>query len=107
MDGQPDLINPHRAELSDLVSILYILLSVSQHFKIQSGKAIIYCDCLSTAKHLTQQGYKGLKDHLVSDYALQAEGRYLLNKLKTDLHHISAMGHRTFQREKEINQKSA
>jgi hypothetical protein len=29
MDGQPDLINPYRAELSDLVSILYILLSVS------------------------------------------------------------------------------
>jgi hypothetical protein len=82
VDGHPELINPYRAELSCLISVFHILLTVCCSYNISSGAVMVYCDCLSAVKHLNQSSILGLKGHLVPDYDLLNEGRDLLLKLK-------------------------
>jgi hypothetical protein len=83
VDGHPDMMNPYRAELGGLVSVLHILTTISTHYKISSGELTVYSNCLSAIKHV-QHSYKlGLTHHLAPDYDLLNEGRTLLNQLQT------------------------
>lgn len=66
LDGHPELDSLDRAELSGLVVVLHIALSICEYFILSTSNKVIYCDSQCVLKHVQRQNYFSLKAYTVA-----------------------------------------
>jgi hypothetical protein len=78
VDGHPVLLSSYRAELSGIVSLLYILYRICQHYSITSIKVKIFCDNKDALKNSFAPIPSGITPYLNTDHALIELANHLI-----------------------------
>jgi hypothetical protein len=70
MSGHPELSSAYRAELSGLISILYLLSRICNYHNVTTGQITIYCDSKSALQSVFHKTYQGITPVLFTDFDL-------------------------------------
>jgi hypothetical protein len=78
MDGHPELMTPHRTELSGIVALCYIIARICGHYNISSGHIMVYCDNTGVIKNVFQLGKPGITPYFNTDHDLVEVTKHLI-----------------------------
>jgi hypothetical protein len=95
VDGHPDLLLSYRVELSGIVSQLYIIHRICQHYSITSGKVKIYCDNKGTLRNSFAPIPSGITPYLTTDHDLIELANHLIQLIPLTIATEWVKGHFT------------
>lgn len=78
VDGHPNLLTSYRAELSGIIATLYIVYRICQHYNIEEGSMILYCDNKGALGKAFKDIKPGITPYFTTDHDLIELARALI-----------------------------
>ncbi len=90
-----DLLSPFHSKIGGLLAILYILHRICSHYKIEAGKASVYCDNKGALSSVFSDASPNISSYLSPDYNLIELCKQMLKILPITVVHAWVKGHYT------------
>jgi hypothetical protein len=89
------ILTTHRAELSGIVTILYLTHRICEYYNISNGKIKCYCDNKGALRHVFEKTTTGITPYFSTDHDLVELAQQLLKILSITVLHEWVKGHYT------------